>query len=96
MVKEKINTDYIVLDYEKYPNELWCKHCDQRQVMPTASIPLSMYVAFTKEFVKIHKRCLIGDDIPFPKKPITSKAQRTPEDRYFRMMSGRDDEGIDY
>ena len=54
--------DYIVIDYSKYPNELWCKHCNQRQSFPTGSMPIDMYVAFGNAFIKIHKRCLNRKD----------------------------------
>ena len=49
--------DYIVIDGSKQPSELWCKHCNERQVIPLP-MPFDMYVALSKAFIKIHKRCL--------------------------------------
>jgi hypothetical protein len=52
----KLKYDYIVIDGNKFPNELWCKRGDERLEIPNM-LPIDVYIAFTNAFLKIHKSC---------------------------------------
>jgi hypothetical protein len=54
-----LSNDWVVIDYSKYPNELWCKRCNARQKYPEGDMSIGVFVAIGKAFIKLHKDCRV-------------------------------------
>lgn len=52
-----MKNDWIVVDYSKTPNELWCKRCGARQKYPEGAMPIDIFVAIGEAFINLHKHC---------------------------------------
>lgn len=57
LVTKAMSCDWVVIDYSKLPNELWCKRCNVRQKFPEGAMAIDIYVAIIGAFVKLHKNC---------------------------------------
>lgn len=49
--------DWIVIEFSRLPNEIWCKRCGARQKYPEGAMPVDVWLAIGKAFTNIHKYC---------------------------------------